>query len=101
MTAPPQHGEPPIRATNLRPIGKGPVKATVDIEVPPWRLAFRGCLWFQKDGKEWINLPSRAWTDRAGNRKFSNLIEFTDRSTSERFQQAALAAVHELAGGAP
>jgi hypothetical protein len=89
---------PAIVATNLRPIDKGSLKATVDLVVSRWHLAFRGCLWFSKDGKEWIAFPSKEWTNSDGDKKYSVLIEFTDRKTAERFQTAALAAMRALAG---
>jgi hypothetical protein len=92
---------PAIVANNLRLIDKGTLKATVDIAIPKWRISFRGCLWHVKNGKEWINFPSREWVDRAGTKKYTKLVEFSDRRTFDRFQVAALAAVHAIAGGAP
>jgi hypothetical protein len=92
--------DPPIRATSLKRIDKGAVKATVDIEIRYWRLAFWGCLWFEKDGREWTSLPQRERTDKSGNRKFTPLVEFLDRETAGKFQGAALSAVHQLANGA-
>ena len=57
-------------------------------------MVIRGALQCEKSGREWIAFPAREWTDRAGNRKFSTILEFTDRATAGRFQGAALAAVH-------
>jgi hypothetical protein len=87
-----------IVASNLRPINKGTLKATVDLLVDRWHLAFRGCLWFEKNGKQWIGFPSREWTNSDGDKKYAVLIEFTDKKTAERFHAAALAAVHAVAG---
>jgi hypothetical protein len=87
-----------VRASNLKMIGKGTLKATVDLTVVEWRLVIRGALWCEKGGRVWIAFPAREWTDRAGTRKFSTVLEFTDRETAGRFQGAALAAVHAIAG---
>jgi hypothetical protein len=73
-------------------------KATVDLPVPKWHLVIRGALWSQKGGHEWVAFPAAEWSDRNGTRKFSNIIEFTDRETAGQFQGAALAAVHAIAG---
>jgi hypothetical protein len=87
---------PGVVASNFRRIAKNTLVGTVDIEVPAWRLKFKGCLWHQKGDKEWLAFPSREWTQE-GTRHFADLIEITDRSIRDRFQRAALAAVHAIA----
>jgi hypothetical protein len=89
---------PSIVAANLKLTDKNTLKGVVDIAVPRWHLMLRGCLWHRKNDREWINFPLREWTDRSGTNQYAILIEFTDRETSSRFQTAALAAVHQLAG---
>ena len=88
---------PAVVASNLKWIAKHTLQATVDLTVPRWRLMFRGCLWHEKGGKEWIAFPAREWTDSSGAKKYANLAEFTERATADRFQIAALAAAHQLA----
>jgi hypothetical protein len=87
-----------VRASNLKIIGKNALKATVELTIPKWHLVIRGALWYQKGGHEWVAFPAAEWSDRNGTRKFSNIIEFTDRETAGQFQGAALAAVHAIAG---
>ena len=86
-----------IVATNLRWLHKNTLLASVDLEVPAWRLKFNGSLWHRKGNKEWIAFASREWLDKNGTRQFDDLVQFTDRVVHERFQQAALAAVHRIA----
>jgi hypothetical protein len=86
-----------VTASNLKIIGKGTLKATVDLTISRWRLVRCGALGCEKAGREWIAFPAREWTDRTGARKFANVIEFSDRETADRFRGAALAAVHALA----
>jgi hypothetical protein len=87
-----------VTAANLKFIHKNTLKATVDLTIPKWRLVIRGALWCEKNGREWVAFPAREWVDKNGNRKFSNILEFTDRQTAARFQHAALAAVRVTAG---
>ena len=87
----------PIAASNYRPIGKNTVVGSVDITITKWRFVFRGCLWHRNGEHEWTNFPAKEWIDQAGSRRFSNLGEFVHRDDARRFQDAALAAVHELA----
>ena len=81
-----------VRASNLKIIGKNALKATVELTIPKWHLVIRG----EKGDREWVAFPAAEWTDRNGTRKFSNIIEFTDRATAGQFQGAALAAVRML-----
>jgi hypothetical protein len=97
---PPTDAEPPpIIASNLKRIGKNTLIGTVDLTVPRWRITFRSCLWHRRGDKEWIAFGAREWTDRSGSRQFADLIQFTDRNVHDRFQTAALDAVHAIAGG--
>lgn len=85
-----------IIASNFRKIGKGTLIGTVDLEIVGWKLLFKECLWHRKEDREWIQFPRREFSDREGNRKFADIITFTDREVSGRFQKAALAAAREL-----
>src|SRR5258707_9408450 len=81
---------PAIVASNLKFIRKNTLIATADLTIPRWRLVIRGAMWFEKNGKEWIALPSREWVDQNGDKKYATIIEFSDRETADRFQIAAL-----------
>lgn len=83
---------PALIASNFRRIDKNTLIA------PRWKIRFRGCLWHRKGNKEWVAFAAREWTDRDGNKQYAVLNEFTDHATHDRFQQAALAAIHAVAG---
>ncbi len=84
-----------IVASNLRHIGKGSLKATVDLEIAAWHMKI-SCLWMQFDKGEWISLPTERFTKPDGKTVYRKLVEFTDREASDRFQRSALAAVRRL-----
>jgi hypothetical protein len=88
----------PVRASDLKVIGKGMLKAIVNITVPKWRLVIRACLWCERDGKGWISFPSRERTDRKDAWKFGKVVEAIDRQTASRLQNAPLAAVRAIGG---
>jgi hypothetical protein len=89
---------PAIVAENFKRLDKNTLIGSADLTVVRWKLTFRRCLWFCKGSKEWINFPGREWIDRNGLTQYADLIKFTDRDTHDRFQQAALAAIHAVAG---
>jgi hypothetical protein len=79
----------------LKWIQKNTLRATMDLAVQKWMLMLRGCLWHVKNGKQWVSSPR---VDRQLAKKNANLVEFTNKETTYRFQVAALAAVHVLSG---
>jgi hypothetical protein len=81
---------PGIIASNLKRITKGTLIGTVDLTVPKWRLGIHGCLWHEKNGKQWVSFPAREWTSPDGHKHFANLIEFSERETHDRFHLAAI-----------
>jgi hypothetical protein len=100
----PQRG---IRCVSLRHINKGALIAFCDLQCEAWSLLLHDrkwsceawslllhdCKWFSKNGNEWISLPSTSYTNRDGKTVYKDLIEFTDKEVSERFNRAALQAV--------
>jgi hypothetical protein len=71
---------------------------SVDLEIPRWHLVVKGCLWHRRGEREWINFPAREWVGQTGNKQYVEIIKFTDRDAADRFQAAALGAVHAIAG---
>lgn len=92
---PAPHG---VVARELRFVEKGALVGFVTLEIPGWRLVFKGCRWFRKDGREWVSLPSERY-EKDGAVKWRDLVEFTDKEAAARFRAAALAAVHAIAEG--
>ena len=86
---------PGVVATSFRRIDKNTLIGIVDLEIPAWKLKFKGCFWHQKGSREWIAFPSREWL-KDGERHFPDLIEFTDSTVRTRFQSATLAATRRL-----
>ena len=44
----------------------------------------------EKNGKRWINFPSKEWTKQGGAKAYSPLIEFASPEVRDRFQGAVL-----------
>lgn len=91
--------DPPIVCTALRRLDKGALKGFVNLHIPGWRLTFYSCRWFQKDGRQWIDLPQCQWIDSAGNTQYRAALQFDDRAAADRFSDAALAAITRLVKG--
>jgi hypothetical protein len=68
----------------MRLIGGNGVVAIADLYVTAWGITLLRCCWKHKDGRDQMGLPC-------------NGILFQSDSDAHRFQQAALAAMRELA----
>jgi hypothetical protein len=97
-----------IRASDWRAFERNTLRGFITLTLPSG-MVIKECTVHHKDGREWIGLPGRPQLDRDGTPRkdpntgkllYSNVIEIPDREARERFQAAALAAVHELLGEA-
>jgi hypothetical protein len=76
----------------------------------PSGLVLHDCTWHvHPNGTEWIGLPGKPQIDKDGQQRrdpatgkvmYSPVVEVPGKEARERFQAAALAAVHALLGGA-
>lgn len=89
---------PAIVASNYKRLDRNTLIDSADLTLTRWKITFRGCLWFRKGDRQWVNFPGREWIDRNGVTQYAELLLFIDRATHDRFQQAALAAIHAIAG---
>jgi hypothetical protein len=75
--------------TNPKVIRKNALIGFFDLEMPSG-LIVRGVMLLEKNGKRWINFPSKEFAKQDGSRGFSPLLEFSTREISDRFQGAVL-----------
>jgi hypothetical protein len=80
--------------TNAKQLRKGTLLGFFDLEMPSG-LIVRGAMLFEKNGKRWVGFPSKEWTKQHGTKGYSPLLEFADRSISDKFQAAVLPRAEE------
>jgi len=81
--------------TDWKPFEKNTLKGFCTIITPPG-IRIKGCTAHEKDGKRWVNLPARPWTNSDGSISYVAVIDFTDIELRKRFQDQALAALDDL-----
>jgi hypothetical protein len=74
---------------NANPMRKGTLIGFFDLEMPSG-LIVRGAMLFEKNGKRWIGFPSKEWVKSDGTKGYMPLLEFADRSISDKFQAQVL-----------
>ena len=75
--------------TNHKPMRKGTLIGFFDLEMPSG-LIVRGAMLFEKNNKRWCAFPSKEWVKADGTKSYSPLLEFADRSISDKFQAAVV-----------
>lgn len=98
-----------IVASDLKPIERNTLKAFLSLELRPSGLILRDCSYHRHpDGREWIGLPAKPQIDSEGRQRkdpatgkalYVPIVEIRGKQEREKFQAAALAAVHALVGG--
>jgi hypothetical protein len=75
----------PFEITNPKILRKGSLVGSFDLEMPSG-LIVRGAMLFEKDGKRWVNFPSKEWTKQDGTKGYFPLLEFASREIADKFQ---------------
>jgi hypothetical protein len=79
-----------VVVSDVRHIGKGALVSIFNVEVPSWHLVLKDCKLFEKNGEQWVGLPSTSYTNREGKTVYKDLVEFSDDDAADRFQNAVL-----------
>jgi len=78
-----------IECTNYRAHTAGALQGFADFYVPKWGLEIKGCSVFMKDGRSWINLPSKEYTKATGEKGFQPLVTFREKAHMDSFTKHA------------
>lgn len=85
-----------IECTDFRSYQKGSLQGFANFWVPKMGLEIYGCSLYQKDGRRWINLPSKEYKDKeTGEIKYPSVIRFRDKLHYEAFCESAKKAIDE------
>jgi len=83
-----------FKITNAKRIDKNTLVGKFDLEMPSG-LKISGMMLFEKDGKRWVNFPSREWVGDDGAKQYSPFLEFASKEARGRFQTAVLPLAEE------
>ena len=83
-----------VECVSYRPFKKGCLEGFADLWVPKMGLEFYGCTVHSKDGKRWLNLPSKEYEDKdSGERKFRHVVRFRNSAHYTQFGIHALESI--------
>lgn len=87
-----------IVCLKYRPVNKGTVLGYFDIFLSKQHLEIYDCVLLQKDGKRWVAMPSRKFTDEKGNEKYRPIVRINDKDLEHKFIEATKKAVDDFLG---
>lgn len=93
--------------SDWKPVRRGALRGFVTATLPSGMIVHEISV-FETNGRAWASPPSKLMIDReghamlddAGKRRYSPLIEFTEKATRDRFSDAIIAALRAAHPGA-
>ena len=83
-----------IECTKFKSFQKGTLQGFADFYIPKWGVELNGCTLHMKDGKRWINFPSKEFDDN-GEKKFAPLFKFRNKKHWEAFIEEGKRAIEK------
>jgi len=85
-----------IECIEYKSHASGALQGFANFRVPKMGIELFGCGVFSKNGRRWINMPSREYQDQeSGEKKYISIMRFMEKTHNEAFCKAALQALDE------
>ena len=81
-----------IQITSWRPHEKKTLKGFCSATLPSG-MVIHDLTVHERGGDKWVSYPSREWVDQKGEKQFSPIIGFTNRSAADHFRDQVLEAL--------
>lgn len=79
-----------IEITKFRECHKNTLRAFLSVRMSQVGLEIRDISLHEKNGKEWLAMPSRPYEDSEGNRKYSFIVDWYDSDRKTLFEAEVL-----------
>jgi hypothetical protein len=83
-----------VKVLRFRPCEKNTLRAFFDLQLASG-IVLRGCTLHLTCGRHWTGLPAKPFKTAGGADSWSPIVDFTDKTTRDRFQRQATAAALE------
>jgi hypothetical protein len=84
-----------VECTKYTPCNKGVLPGFADLYIPKTGLEIYGCQLCLKNGKQWLNMPQREYTNGEGEKKYLSIVRFRERDVQDSFAKAAITAIEK------
>ena len=79
-----------IEVSNFKEYNKNTLRGFFDVKLTTMGLEIRGCCLHEKDGRQWVQLPSKPYDKDDGSKGWLHIIDFYDKEKRESFQREVL-----------
>jgi hypothetical protein len=94
-------GKLSVKVESFRPLRSHSLYGFADLLIPELRLRIKEASVHQSRGRRWIGLPAKPQIDREGRVRqgergkpaYTNILQFTDRDTSDAFSDRVIEAL--------
>ncbi len=86
---------------NIQAVNKGSLLARCDVHIIPWKMTLHDVTVFEKGANRWIGMPSKEFVDKAGEKKYVELITWDNDSVKNRFRNQIMGAIDKYLEGNP
>lgn len=84
-----------IECTKFKSHVKGHLQGFADFYISKWGVEINGCALYKKEGRRWVNFPTREYENEEGEKKFMPLIRFRNKEHQTAFTKKAKEAIDE------
>ncbi len=82
-----------IECIRFKSHSKGALLGFADFRLPKMGIEIFGCSVHQKNGRRWVNLPSREYENELGEKKYASHVRFIEQAHYNAFGEQALKAI--------
>ena len=84
-----------VEITKFRACNKNTLRGFLSVRMDKVGLEIRDISLHEKNGKQWLAMPSRPYDDSDGNRKYAFILDWFDSDRKTQFESAVLALLKE------
>ena len=82
-----------IQCRKFKSFQKGSLQGFADLYFPKWGVEVKGCTLHMKEGKRWVNFPSKEFDNDKGEKVYMSLIKFESKDHYMAFSREAKEAI--------
>jgi hypothetical protein len=87
-------GHRSILIRDWKPLSKNTLRGFFSATLPSG-LVLHDLMLHESNGKRWIGLPGKPYTDASGKETYAKIIDFATRAVADRFRDAVLRALDD------
>lgn len=85
-----------IECRKFKSFSKGSLQGFADLYFPKWGIEIKSCTLHMKEGKRWVNFPSKEFENENKEKVYMSLIRFENKDFYHEFSRQAKVAIDKF-----